>query len=142
MMEGRSLLRSTLPLREAVDRLMQEAFVRPALPPPRLTADVYETADGDTYIVEVPVPGLQPNEITVSATSDMLTIETQPRKAEEARTYLQREQPTGPMSRVITFPTEIDTDNIRATLEHGLLRIEVPKAAVARPRTIPIQRVG
>jgi HSP20 family molecular chaperone IbpA len=43
------------------------------------------------------------------------------------------------MSRVFEFPTELDTDNVRATLENGMLRIRVPKAAAARRRVI---RVG
>ena len=34
------------------------ATMVPALPPPRLTADIYETAGGEAYVIELPVPGL------------------------------------------------------------------------------------
>jgi len=37
------------------------------------------------------------------------------------------------MARLFEFPTEIDPDNIRATLEHGILKVYVPKAAASRP---------
>jgi hypothetical protein len=39
------------------------------------------------------------------------------------------------MSRLFEFPVEIDTDNIRATLARGLLKIRVPKAALGRRRS-------
>jgi len=45
-------------LRRTMEQLMDEALRTPALPPPRLTADIYESVDGDAYIVEIPVPGL------------------------------------------------------------------------------------
>src|SRR5581483_940191 len=123
-----------------LDRLLHEVLARPALPSPRLAADVYETADGNAFVVEIPVPGLTPDQLTIEATADTLTVATQPRPAERepGRTYIQREQAPGPMSRVIEFPVDIDTDNIRATLELGLLKIHVPKAMAGRRRIIKI----
>ncbi|MGH7508157.1 MAG: Hsp20/alpha crystallin family protein [Gemmatimonadales bacterium] len=107
----------------------------------RLTANVYETAGGETYVIEIPVPGLTPEEIVIEVDVDSLTVRTEPRQAESesGRTYLQREQMTGPMSRIFEFPTEIDTDNVRATLENGMLKIRVAKTAAGRRRVI---RVG
>jgi HSP20 family molecular chaperone IbpA len=112
------------------------ASLRPALPPPRLTADVSETVDGDAFVVEISVPGLTPDEST--------SVSARPRQGgpEPGRTYLQREQPVGPMSRVFTFPVEIDTDNVRATIEHGMLRIDVPKATVGQRRVIKLGSKG
>jgi HSP20 family protein len=107
----------------------------------RLRANVYETAGGETYVLEIPVPGFTPDEITLEVEVDSLTVRTQPRQGdvESGRHYLQREQVTEPMSRIFEFPTEIDTDNVRASLENGVLKIRVPKAAAARRRVI---RVG
>ena len=47
---------------------------RPALPPPRLAADVYETAGGEAYVLEIPVPGLAAEDITIDATADTVTV--------------------------------------------------------------------
>jgi HSP20 family protein len=112
----------------------------PALPAPRLIADIYETAGGDAYVVEIPVPGLGPDEIIVEATSDSLTVSTRPQQPEPepGLRYIQREQTVRPMSRLFEFPVEIDTDQVRATLEHGFLRIRVPKAAVGRRKVIEV----
>jgi HSP20 family molecular chaperone IbpA len=64
--------------------MMQElrATRVPALPPPRLTADIYEATGGDAYVIEVPVPGLKPDEIAIEADAYNLTVSTQPEQAE------------------------------------------------------------
>ena len=113
----------------------------PALPPARLTADIYETAGGEAYVIEIPVPGLKPDEIVIAVDTYSLTVSTEPQQAEpdSGRRYLQREQPVRPLSRLFEFPGEIDTDNVRTTLETGILKIHVPKAAVGRRKVI---RVG
>ena len=50
-----------------------------------------------------------------------------------------QEVPRERMARVFTFPTTIDVDNIEAHLEHGVLRIRVPKAEGARGRVVRVQ---
>ncbi|MEZ0333621.1 MAG: Hsp20/alpha crystallin family protein [Gemmatimonadales bacterium] len=87
--------------------------------------------------IEVPVPGLEQTEIVVEADPESLVVRTQPRaRPENEGKYIQREHAPEPMSRVFEFPQEIHTDNIRAPLDNGILRIRVPKAAVGRRRTI------
>jgi HSP20 family protein len=92
-------------------------------------------------VIEIPVPGLKPDEIIIEADSYSLTVTTEPQQAEpdSGRRYIQREQPVRPLSRLFEFPVEIDTDNVRTTLENGILKIHVPKAAVGRRKVI---RVG
>jgi HSP20 family molecular chaperone IbpA len=57
------------------------------------TADVYETAGGETYVIEVPVPGLRPDEIIIEVTIDTVTVSTEARESaeESGRKYFQRE---------------------------------------------------
>jgi HSP20 family protein len=117
------------------------ATMVPALPPARLTADIYETAGGEAYVLERPGPGLKPEEIVIEVDTYRLTVSTEPQPAEpdSGRRYLQREPPGRPLSRLFEFPGEIDTDYVRTTLENGILKIHVPKAAVGRRKVI---RVG
>jgi len=125
-----------------MEQFLQDTLRYPALPPPRLTADVYETVDGDAYVVEIPVPGLQSSEIAIEATPDTLTVSTSP-AADDSRSqkkYLQREQESGPMTRVFEFPSDINPDSITATLEHGMLKIQASKATAARRRVIKLQK--
>src|SRR5438067_12289105 len=101
-----------------------QTMFRPALPPPRLPAEAYETAGGEAYVLEIPVPGLSAEDITIGWR------------------YLLREQPERPASRVFQFPVEIDTVEIRATLQAGILRIHVPKAAASRSRVIKVNQAA
>jgi HSP20 family protein len=116
----------------------------PALPPPRLTADIYETAGGEAYVIEIPIPGLTPEEIVIDVTSDSLTVSTRPQQAESEsnRRYVQREQSVGPISRLFEFPEEIDTDQVQATLENGILKIHAPKAAAGRRKVIRLGKAA
>ena len=127
-------------LRRTMEQLMDEALRTPALPPPRLTADIYESVDGDAYIVEIPVPGLDATKIDVEATPEMLTVVTRPREqnSRQARRYLVQEHHQEPTSRVFQFPDEIDPDRIAATVQAGMLKIQVPKAAAGRRRVIKL----
>jgi HSP20 family protein len=111
-----------------------------ALPSPRRSAHVSETTGGEAFVIEVPVPGLGPEEIRVEADPDSVTVFTCPRDAgdESDRVYLVREQSSQPASHVVEFPGEIDTDGVTATLEHGMLRIRAPKAAAGRRRAVRI----
>jgi HSP20 family protein len=133
-------IRQDVSLRQAFSRLA-DALSHPMLPPPRLTADVFETPDGTAYAVEVPAPGLSADELIVTATGDMLTVEVQPRPSTngQGRTYLVQEVPRERTARVFTFPTTIDVDNIEAHLEQGMLRMRIPKAEGARSRVIRVQ---
>jgi HSP20 family protein len=132
-------VRQDASLRQAFSRLA-DVLSHPMLPPPRLTADVFETPDGTAYTVEVPAAGLRADELIVSATGDMLTVEVQPRPSTngQGRRYLVQELRRERLARVFTFPTTIDVDNIEAHLEQGVLRIRVPKAEGARTRVITV----
>jgi HSP20 family protein len=105
----------------------------------QLRANFYENVGGDEYVIEVPVPGLEQSEIVIEADPESVVVRTQPHeRAETEGKYIQREHTLESMSRVFEFPQEIDTDHIRATLDKGMLRIRVPKAAVGRRRVIRI----
>jgi HSP20 family protein len=117
---------------------------RPALPerPDQLSADVYEPAGGEEYVIEVPVAGVRPEEISIEATVGTITVRVEPRQQEDdvGRKYLQREHLVQPMARVFEFPRDIDTDNVHARIENGILRIHARKAIAARRRVIQIEQ--
>src|ERR1700674_1676856 len=63
--------------------------MRPALPPPPTTADVYEPAGGEAYIIEMHVPGVRPEEIAIEAPPDTLRVTTEPQQPQDSgRRYL------------------------------------------------------
>jgi HSP20 family molecular chaperone IbpA len=88
-----------------------------------VAAQVYDAPGGDAYLVEIPVAGAKADEIGVEATVDTLTV-TLPSQ-----------------SRVFEFPVDLDTDNVRAELKQGLLRIQAPKAAAGKRRMVRVEQV-
>ncbi|MCL4458862.1 MAG: Hsp20/alpha crystallin family protein [Chloroflexi bacterium] len=137
--------RELVSLREAMDRLFEESFIRPPFWPREfageqlLTVDMYETPN--EIILEAPVPGVKPEDIDISITGNTVCIKGE-RKAEQEikrEDYIRREQRYGRFYRELTIPTSIQSDKAEATFEHGVLRLHLPKAEEAKPKTIKIK---
>ena len=127
-------------LRDAMNRLLEESFVRPRLWPggfqPPL--DLYET--DQEYVVKLAVPGLMPDNFEITMQQNELTIRGRTQEEEQANArYHIREQRFGEFTRIIRFPTTVDADKIQATLADGILTIHVPKAEAAKPRRITVK---
>jgi HSP20 family molecular chaperone IbpA len=117
--------------------------MRPALPPPPTTADVYEPAGGEAYVIEMHVPGVKPEEIAIEATPDSLRVSTEPQQPEDSgRRYIRREHEIRPSSRLFEFPMAIDPDKVQATLENGILKIYATKALASQRKVIRIEESG
>ncbi len=80
---------------------------------------------------------MRPEDVDLTFEHGELTVAGE-RTAGVTGGMLRRERPAGAFRRVIRLGDGVSADGIRATAELGVLRIEVPKAEVARPRRIPI----
>jgi len=80
------------------------------------------------YTVELPVPGFKPEEIEVTVEDRVLTIVGKAAKRQFTRT--------------LVLPEEIDVDNVGATVEHGMLTLDLRIHAKAQPRRIPVKLTG
>ncbi len=137
--------REMVSLREAMDRLFSESFIRPwfgagAIPEGgTLALDMYET--DDQVVVEAGMPGVKPEEIDVQVTGSVLTIKGERReeKKEEKASYIHQERHYGSFQRSVTLPTEVDVNKAEAKFEHGVLTLTLPKSEVVKPKTIKIK---
>ena len=134
-----------MPLREAMERLFQESFVKPGpfevFTGRTFPVDVYETKDQQGYVVEASLPGAKPEEISITALGDTLTITyaTKGEEKVEKPNYVRRERFEGEMTRTISLPTEIVPEKVQATYEQGILKLQVPKAEAAKPKQISVK---
>ncbi len=137
-------MRDMVTLRDAMDRLFDEAFTRPwhgdgenALGMPAV--DMYQT--DDDVVVKATVPGMKPEEIQISVTGDTLTIkgETQEETDNKEKAYHIRERRWGSFERTITLPTAVRSDKAQAEFENGVLSITLPKAEDVKPKTISVK---
>ena len=136
--------REALSLRDAMDKLFQESYVRPSAATGRngwVPMDVEET--GDAYRMQVQLPGWRPEDVNVTVQESTVTISGQSsnapeRKDEQSRTWHVRERSFASFSRTFSFPMGIDADRAEAAFEHGELVLTLPKAESAKPRQIKI----
>ena len=130
-----------LSLRQAMDRLFEDSFIRPgalADSTNTLPLDVYST--DDAIVVEAALPGVRPEDVEIQVLGDTLTISannTTERSTDEDG-YSYREIRRGQFSRSLTLPGGLNADQASASFEHGMLRLAIPKAEEAKPRQIRI----
>jgi HSP20 family protein len=136
-------VREMMTLREAMDRLFDDAFTRPlnmsavsAMP----AIDLYQT--DDEIVVKAALPGIKPDEVQISVTGDVLTLRGEFKRhqgEQKEATWHIREQRSGIFERSVMLPTEVQTDKSKADFENGILTITLPKAEAVKPRTISIK---
>ena len=103
------------------------------------TMDIYEK--GDNYIVKVELPGVKQEDVDVSVTEDSLTIKGEKRSETGIKNedYFKTEMTYGNFYRSITLPSTIDTQNIDAVYEDGVLRITLPMAKGAKRKKVSVK---
>jgi HSP20 family protein len=134
--------REIMSLREAMDRLFDDAFTRPlsltgtwSVP----AVDMYQT--DDEIVVKAALPGVKADEVQISVTGEVLTIKGEVKQEEEKkeRSWHIRERRYGSFERSIILPTDVVADKAKAEFENGVLTITLPKAEDVKPRTISVK---
>jgi HSP20 family protein len=77
------------------------------------------------YTIEIPVPGFRPEQIDVTMQDDTLMISGKG----DRRSF----------TRSITLTEEIDSDNVSARVDHGMLYLTLPQRPAEQPRRIQVQ---
>lgn len=139
--------REMMTLRDAMDRLFDEAFTRPfslfdggtnaAHMSPAI--DMYQTSDD--VVIKAALPGLKADEVQINVTGDVLTLRGETRQSEEVQeqTYHLREHRWGSFERSIPLPVTVLADKAKAEFENGVLTVTLPKAEEVRPKTIAVK---
>lgn len=132
-------------LRQAMDRLFEDSFVRPsrALTGPGEAEgpvlDVCQTSN--EIVVKAALAGLKPEDVNIDITGDTLTIKGETKAEQEIKKedYLYRERRYGAFSRSVILPSGLKSDKAEATMEDGVLRLTISKAEEARPKAISVK---
>jgi HSP20 family protein len=101
--------------------------------------DIFEEADAIRIVAEV--PGVKPQDVKISLENNVLTMHgTKQQVAEERTERVHRYERTyGTFERSFTLPATVDANNIKASYEHGVLTVTLPKVEKAKPRQIEVQ---
>jgi len=131
-------------LRDAMDRLVEDSFVRPSrfwIDGGRgdLPIDMYQTAND--VVVKASLPGFKPEEVDISIAGDTLTIKGEHKEEKEVKEedYLYKERRYGSFSRSLPIPVQVKSDKAEAVFENGVLTLTLPKAEEIKPKQIKVK---
>jgi HSP20 family protein len=132
------LMRSD-PFRE-LDRLTQQVFgttARPAAMP----MDAWK--QGNEFIVEFDLPGVAPESVDLDVERNVLTVKAERKPVTGENTeMIAAERPAGVFSRQLILGDTLDTENVRASYDAGVLQLRIPVAEQAKPRKIEVETKG
>lgn len=97
--------------------------------------------DKDSYYLEALVPGVDPESIEVSVLRDQLRIagtKTAINPDIKPEAFHRNERGAGSFTRILTLPTEVDGDQVKADYKNGVLLLTLPKHATAKPKQIAV----
>ena len=131
-------------LQDRMNRLFRESFNDAGRDEPLTTStfapavDVYE--DEHQVTLKIEVPGIDEKDIDVRVENNTLTVhgERKIEKEEREENYRRVERQYGAFTRTFTLPTTVDTENVSATYDKGVLKIALPKKAEAKPKQIKV----
>jgi HSP20 family protein len=104
-----------------------------------LALDVIEK--DDAYMVKATVPGIDPNDLEITYTNKILTIqgELKNENVQEGERFHIRERFSGKFYRQLRLPMPVQEDAISANYENGVLTLTLPKSEELKPKRISVQ---
>jgi len=116
---------------EAGDESLTTSTFAPAV-------DVYE--DEHKVTLKIEVPGIEEKDIDVRVENNTLTVhgERKIEKDEKEENYRRVERQYGSFTRTFNLPQTVDTENVAANYDKGVLKISLPKKAEAKPKQIKV----
>jgi len=100
--------------------------------------DVYE--DEHKVTLKLEIPGVSQEDVDIRLENNTLTVrgERKFEKEEKEENFHRIERRYGSFARSFTLPSTLDTENVQANFENGVLKIELAKRAEAKPKQIKV----
>lgn len=141
---------SLMSLHREMDRWFEDAFRSfgmPAFEPKTLTdaglpgffrPQIDVSGDDNCYEISLDVPGLNESDLTLEVKDDVLTIRGQKeeRSEDKDKHYYRIERSYGSFQRTLALPEDANADEIKASLDKGVLKLEIPRRAAAEKQDV------
>lgn len=131
--------------REAMRQMIEGGWVLPRdLMPSAMNAIVIPVDvldNGPEIVVKASLPGVKPQDVSISVLGDTLTIKaTLDEESENSgATFLRHERKANAFVRTLSLPMPVEADRAEAHYKHGVLILTIPKIPSLRPRVIKVQ---
>jgi HSP20 family protein len=121
---------------ESFPRSEQEELARAVWTP---AVDIYE--DAEAIHIDVELPGLSKENVSVRLENNVLAIEGERKLAREDKrdNYHRIERAYGSFMRSFTIPSNVNPEKIDAEFKDGVLRVVLPKREEAKPKQIQVK---
>jgi HSP20 family protein len=124
------------PFRE-LDRLAEQLASTASRAPRGFPMDAYRR--GNRFIIEFDLPGVEPAAIELTVEQNVLTVRAERRfEPREGDEVIVAERPQGTYTRQVFLGDTLDSENVRANCQHGVLTLTIPVAEIAKPRRVQI----
>jgi len=123
-------------VQDEMDRFFGRSASRNAWAP---SLDVSENED--RFEVHVDLPGVNPEEVSVTYEKGTLTVSGRRdfSSEDQGETWHRIERGYGAFARSVRLPETAESEKIEATFDKGVLTVSVPKAEAAKPRSIEVK---
>ncbi len=103
--------------------------------------DAYRS--GDHFMVHFDLPGVDPSTVDLTVEKNVLTVraERSPSWGSDAELIV-AERPQGAFTRQLFLAETLDSGNVEATYDAGVLTVSIPVAEAAKPRRVEISGSG
>ena len=100
--------------------------------------DIYE--DPQKVVLKLEVPGIEEKDLDIRVENQSLTVrgERKFESEEKEENFHRIERRYGSFFRSFSLPTTVDTENVQASYNAGVLKLELKKKTSAQPRQIKI----
>src|SRR5258707_6794849 len=133
-------------LQDRMNRLFRETYSDSARDESLTTSsfapavDVYE--DEHNVTLKIEVPGIDEKDIDVRIENNTLIVhgERKIEKEDKEENYRRVERQYGSFTRTFTLPNTVETENVSATYDKGVLQVKLAKKGEAKPKQIKVNR--
>jgi HSP20 family protein len=104
--------------------------------------DIYE--DAKKVVLKLEVPGMEEKDLDIRVENNTLTVtgERKLEKDEKEENFHRIERRYGSFYRAFTLPSTVDTENVQASYNAGVLKLELNKKPEAQPKQIKVNLGG
>ena len=116
-------------------------FVSPPTAPAGFIPPVDVREENERFVVQADLPGVNLADIEITAEKGVLTIrgERKADKREKSEGYERIERVSGGFTRRFALPENVQSDNIKARYNNGVLEVSIPKQPVQQAKRVSIE---
>jgi len=131
-------------LHRQIDHIFGDSFAVPAAAGEADTSwipsvDIHEFPD--RFVVMADLPGVEAKDIDITADNGILTLRgrRQFERRENQQGFERLERVSGAFLRRFTLPDNVQSEQIKARHNNGVLEVTIPKAAAPEPRRVSVE---